>query len=89
MIHWRFGVGIYAIGGEVSVPGIPLQQTLAFQVPGNAVGNGVCQMGEFITGWRLDPAKPHPGFIGAADVNTIQEKHMKMDVSCEVLRYVE
>jgi hypothetical protein len=55
------------------VPGIPLQQVLALQVTGNAVGDGVCQMGEFIISWRLDPAKPLPGSIGAIDVNTVQE----------------
>jgi hypothetical protein len=38
MIHWRFGVGIYAIGCEVSVPSIPFQQALAIQVTGNSVG---------------------------------------------------
>ena len=65
------------------MPGVPLQQALAFQVTGDAVGNGVCQMGEFITGWRLDPAKPHLGFIGAVDVNTIQEKHVEVDVQIE------
>ena len=60
--------------------GIPFQQALAFQVPGHAAGDGVRQMCEFIIRRRLDPAKPQPGFIGAIDVNTIQEKHMKMDV---------
>ncbi len=57
MIHWRFGVSIYAIGGEVSVPGIPLQQALALQVTGDTVRDGVRQMSEFITGWRFYPAK--------------------------------
>jgi hypothetical protein len=40
-------------------------------------------MGEFITGWRLDPAKPRTVSIGAVDVNTIQEKHMEVDVQIE------
>jgi hypothetical protein len=31
------------------------------------------ELGEFIAGWRLDPAKPQPGFVGTVDVNTIQE----------------
>jgi hypothetical protein len=55
------------------VPGFPLQQTLTFQTPGNAVGDGVRQLCEFIIRWRLDLAKPQPGFVGTVDVNTIQE----------------
>ncbi len=69
MIHWRFGVGIDAIGGEVSVPGIPLQQSLALQVPGNAVSDDVCQMCEFTTCGCLDTAKPQPGFIGTENTS--------------------
>jgi len=30
-------------------------------------------MCEFIIRRRLDPAKPEPGFVGAIDVNTVQE----------------
>ena len=55
------------------MPGVPLQQALALQVTGDAAGDGMCQMGEFIFRRCLDPAKPQPGFIGVIDVNTIQE----------------
>ena len=46
------------------MPGFPLRQTLTFQTPGNAVSDGVRQLCEFIIRWRLDPAKPQPGFVG-------------------------
>ena len=68
------------------MPGIPLQQTLALQVPGNAVGDGVCQMGEFIIGWCLDPSKPQAGIIGAIDVNTVQE--LPVDLNGRFIYYV-
>jgi hypothetical protein len=54
------------------VAGIALQQALAFQVTANALRDGVRQLGEFIAGGRLDPAKPCTGPVGAVDVNTVQ-----------------
>jgi len=47
------------------------EKALALQVAGNAVSDGVGELGEFITGWCLDPAKPHPGSVGVVEVNTV------------------
>jgi hypothetical protein len=57
-MHRHFIVGIQALCGEVAVAGIAHQQALAFQVTANPLGDGMGQLGEFIAGWRLDPAKP-------------------------------
>ena len=43
---------------QITVLGISLQQTLAFQIPGQATGNGVAELIEFAVGRRFDPAKP-------------------------------
>jgi hypothetical protein len=45
------------------VLGIPLQHALALQVTGDTVRDSVRQMGEFITGWRIYPAKPQLNLI--------------------------
>jgi len=37
-------------------------------------------MGEFITGWRLDPAKPRMGSMGAVEINTVQKQHVEVDI---------
>jgi hypothetical protein len=56
------------------------QLALAFQVTANPLGEGVRQLGEFIAGGRLDPAKPGTGPVGAVDVNTVQKYHVKVNV---------
>ena len=74
---------IFFTTGRRSKPGtfdIALQQTLAFQVMGNTPRNGMGELGEFIAGRRLDPAKPCTGSTGAVDVNTIQKQHVKVNV---------
>jgi hypothetical protein len=49
------------------VLGIPLQHALALQVTGDTVRDSVRQMGEFITGWRIYPAKPQLNLISLAE----------------------
>ncbi len=43
---------------DVSAVGIAYQPALALQIPGDEVSDGMRQLGEILTGWRLDPAKP-------------------------------
>ena len=62
------------------MPGITFQQALALKVTGHAVGNGVRELCEFSARRRLEPAKPQPAPIGAADVHTIEKQHMEMDI---------
>jgi hypothetical protein len=45
MMHRRFIVDIDALCGEVAVAGIVHQQTLAFQVTANPLGDGVLKTG--------------------------------------------
>ena len=37
---------------------IPFQQSLAFQIPGQTMGNGVGELIEFAVGWGFNPAEP-------------------------------
>ena len=67
MIHRLFIVGIHALGGEIAVAGITHQQALALQVTANPLGDGMGQLGEFIVGGRLDPAKPCTGSVGTGN----------------------
>ncbi len=69
MIHRRIRVGIHALCAEIAVLGIAFQQPLTLQVAGNTLRNGMSQSGEFITGWRLDPAKPRTGLRGAIEID--------------------
>ena len=56
LVHRRIRVGIHTRGGEVAVAGIAHQQALTLQIPGNALRNGMSELGEFIAGRRLNPA---------------------------------
>ena len=40
----------------------------------HALSDGIRQSGEFVTGWRLDPAKPYWRSMDTVDVNSIQEQ---------------
>ncbi len=51
------------------------------QVLGNAVRDGMGWMCEFITGWRLDPAKPRMGSMGAEYLRILE----KMALICTIL----
>jgi len=73
MIQRRIRVSIHTFFAEVAVLGIAYQQSPALQVAGNALRNGMRQSGEFITGRRPYPAKPHTGPMGVVDVNTVQK----------------
>ncbi len=80
---------LHALGGEVAVTGITHQQALALQVTGNPVSDGLREVSEILAGGRLDPAKPCWRSMDAIDVDSVQKNHMEVDISCEVLRYVE
>ena len=47
---------------------------LPLQIPGDTLSDGMSELGEFITGRRLDPAKPRRGSIDSA-VDSIQKNH--------------
>ena len=48
----------------------------------NPMGDGVRQLGEFLTGRRFDPAKPDSP-IEAVDVHPVKEQHVKMDIEVQ------
>jgi len=48
----------------------------------NPMGDGVRQLGEFLTGRRFDPAKPDSP-IEAVDVHPVKEQHVKVDVEVQ------
>ena len=43
---------------HIPMPLLSLQQPLALQKTGNALGNGMGELGEFVARRCLDPAKP-------------------------------
>jgi hypothetical protein len=67
---------VHRIRGQVAVLGIALQQALPFQKTAHALRDGERQLGEFLGGWYLDPAKPGC-CIGMIDIHPIQEQHVK------------
>lgn len=56
LIHRIFA---HDIRGQVAILGIPFHQTLPFQKAADSVGNGVCQLCEFLAGRRFNPTEPH------------------------------
>ena len=48
---------VHGVCCETAVVDIPHQQALAFQLTGNALGDGMGQLGEFIARRRFDPGK--------------------------------
>jgi hypothetical protein len=55
-LNWR--LLLLAIRCFKIVLSISLQQALAFQIPGQATGNGVAELIEFAVGRGFNPAKP-------------------------------
>ena len=87
-LQMRHRLVIYAIQCKMTVLGVGLNQTLTLKETAHTPGDGVGQSDEFIIRRCLDPAEPQGG-SGTVHIDTVEEQHVKMDISCEVLRYVE
>ena len=80
---------IRGIQGQIVVLGIAFQPALPFQVTADPMRYLVRQLLQFATAGSIDPVETGACTLGVSEVGTVQEQHMKMNISCEVLRYLE
>ena len=74
---------LYGIARQITVLGVTFQQALALQETSDSVRDGVCQVRQLSTRGRLHPAKSEARSIRAIDVDTVQKKHMEVDICIE------
>jgi hypothetical protein len=74
---------IRAVQGQIVILGIAFQPALPFQVTADSVRYGMHQLREFATGGFIDPIETSARTLGASDVNTVQEQHVKMNIQVQ------
>jgi hypothetical protein len=74
---------IRGIQSQVAVLGIALQPALPLQVTTDPMRYLMHHLRQFCAGGFIDPIESGACPLGANDVDTIQEQHVKMDVEIE------